>query len=50
MLNWLGVGGLQFVQTFANSEKEACKTAEVLFEMLNKTFKPNIMKHIVTIL
>ena len=34
--NWLGRKGLQLIQTFTKSEKEACKTAEGMFTMLCK--------------
>ena len=43
--NWLGRGGLQLIQTFSNSGKEACKMVEGLFPTLvekssNTTMKP----------
>ena len=38
--NWLGREGLQLIQAFTNSEKEACKTEEGLFATLSEKFKP----------
>ena len=39
--NWLGREGLQLIQTFTSSEKDACNTAEGLFSSLSKNFKPH---------
>ena len=39
--NWLGREALQLIQTFMNSEKEACKTVEGLFCMLSEKFNPH---------
>ena len=38
--NWLGREGLQLINTFTNSDKETCKTAEGLISLLGEKFKP----------
>ena len=37
--NWLRREGLQLIETYMKSQKEACKTAEVLFTMLCEILK-----------
>ena len=38
--NLFGREGLQLIQSYTNSKKEACKTAEGLFYILGEKFKP----------
>ena len=37
--NWLGREGLQFIQTLTNVEKEACKKATGLLNVLKEKFR-----------
>ena len=37
---WLGIKGLQFLETLIHTEQERCNTMEGIITALNKKFKP----------
>ena len=47
--NWLGREGLFFIQTPTNAEKEACKSATGLFNVLKGKLRPQHNKMILSI-
>ena len=47
--HWLGIKGLQFIESLISEEKYMCSTLEGLFKILTKKFRPQFKKTIKTL-